>query len=755
MANVFIFKKIIPILTALLLAVNYTVASNTESITVSFSEEDFTISANTSGALIITSSLNNVGYPEIENPGLPILSTEIAIPIGKIYKAYDFQYTKRLIRSNTTIANSPTPVQTDMLDSADDTSEQLSSYSEEEYPISNCQYVCTTKWNGSTIVHYLLCPFVYNTKEKNLYFIDSITINITLEEDSSVETTTTRSRCNLLKDIVVNSDNISGFTTNATRASTNEQIDYVIITCDSLKSTFQALATWKKTKGLYSKIISIEDIKDTYEGNSLQSKIKKCLYDLYCNNGLIYALLGGDDTIVPVRGCYGKVNNNRIDQTIPTDLFYGCFGGDFEWDSNDNGIYAELDDNIDLSPSIFVTRIPIRTSLQAKNFINKLLNYEKNPIINNNILMCGTELWGNQTDSDNRIESDAEIKGGILYSTYIEPYWNGHRDRFYDTFTDYDGGADYNFTAKNLKEKMSLGYSFMDVITHGNQTSWSMEGTGAYYSSYGKSQTNSSMTIITTMACSTNAFDSSTGGTSDPCLSESLIRNGESGVIAYLGCSRYGWGYYGARLGVSLQYESQFYKNLFSQSFEEKNFGLIVAISKYAMVSFSNSYNASRWVQFGLNPIGDPEMPIFTTTPLSFDDLIVKNESDGISISTKVSGCRICAMSSKDNGNSYYKVFDNVDSIFLSEIPEECSICITKQNYIPRIYNVTCIQNQALSGTNEYEADFIRIGNSVTTVKDKGNVIFSDGSTEIKANNVILAPGTQIKKGAKFTITNN
>jgi hypothetical protein len=112
-------------------------------------------------------------------------------------------------------------------------------------------------------------------------------------------------------------------------------------------------------------------------------------------------------------------------------------------------------------------------------------------------------------------------------------------------------------------------------------------------------------------------------------------------------------------------------------------------------------------------------------------------------------------MSSKDNGNSYYKVFDNVDSIFLSEIPEECSICITKQNYIPRIYNVTCIQNQALSGTNEYEADFIRIGNSVTTVKDKGNVIFSDGSTEIKANNVILAPGTQIKKGAKFTITNN
>lgn len=71
-------------------------------------------------------------------------------------------------------------------------------------------------------------------------------------------------------------------------------------------SSFEPLLKWKRMKGLYSKIITMEDIESDYEGDGIQLKLKNCLYKLYRNNGLQYVLLGGDDTVVPVRGVMVK-----------------------------------------------------------------------------------------------------------------------------------------------------------------------------------------------------------------------------------------------------------------------------------------------------------------------------------------------------------------------------------------------------------------------------------------------------------------
>ena len=177
------------------------------------------------------------------------------------------------------------------------------------------------------------------------------------------------------------------------------------------------------------------------------------------------------------------------------------------------------------------------------------------------MLMSGVKL---SSIEDGR--SDAEVKGEKLYEGAIKPYWSGESFRFYDTFTDSPESEKYEVSAANLSEQISRGYSFVDMITHGQVTYWETEYGENYKSEHGIRQNNTASTIVTTIACFTNAFDY----VYDPCLSESLIRNPGSGVIAYLGCSRKGW--YSSRqddLDYSPLYESKFYRNLFSNAFPE------------------------------------------------------------------------------------------------------------------------------------------------------------------------------------------
>lgn len=743
-------KRIKIVLFILFVSQTVSAVLRTEKINISFSKDDFMLYYDSTGYMNIESINKFSIYPEANEPGLPLFSTDIVIPKNRKYISSSLKYTKKLICSDVKVAKSPIPAITDSISIQPVSS--LDTYDLERYPSSNCIYMSSSQWGSVTTLHFLSCPFVYDTKERNLYFIDSIELNIQLDDEQFIGIGKySYTEPTILKSFVSNNSDIALISSKQSVGNEAvDRIDYVIITSRMLASSFEPLLNWKKTKGLYSKIITIEDIDSNYSGNSLQQKLKKCLYNLYSKNGLRYVLLGGDDTIVPVRGCYG-ISGSYKDLTIPTDLFYACFGGDFNWDGNKNNIYGEITDNIDLAPSIYVTRVPVRKPDETTAFVRKLLNYEKSPHWSNNILMCGNILGGKYSSE----QSDAEAQGDNLYINYIKPYWNGTRVKFYDTYTDFSEGADYDLSAQYLKHQLSMGYSFVDMITHGSQTTWRMEKGESYNSIYGSSQNNAYTTIITTTACLTNAFDSSNeGGNQDPCLSESLIRYFPSGVVAYLGSSRYGWGYSGGtnRLGPSLQYEALFYKNLFSSEIEEKNYGVIVAATKAAMISGSSSDGSLRWLQFALNPIGDPEMPIYISEPQQFQNVEFIDSKEMMTINTGIPGCRICIMDTDSNGLSFYKVYENAQIVSFADFPVKCSICITKQGFVPALYNMYLVQNETLSDLNLCDYDIVKIGTDITSQKEKGNVVFKSGKTVINASTVIMDSGTIVEDGAELII---
>lgn len=753
-------NKFLISLMVLIIPLHMVRAQEVKIVSPSYNSSDFTFSKNATGSLEISSSKHNISYGDnLNEPGLPLIPVNVVIPNGKSFLKLDVTTQEKLLMDNIVVAANPKPMTTNLQD-VDELSSVNQSYASTTYPLSAANYVGTSTIDGFTILNFLVCPFKYDVQNIKLYFNEGITLTISLTEPPKQITSAVgngKNMSDIVKLLVINPDEVIGLQpVKTTSVTNNDMIEYVIVTSSALAPSFQPIAQWKKKKGITSKVITIEEIAANYSGATMPLKIKTCLYDLYQNKGLKYVLLGGDDTVVPVQGCYGQASS-YVDDTIPTDLFFACFGGNFDWDADGDGIYGETTDNINMMPSIYVTRVPVRTSTDAETYTSKLLAYEKTPVINgwnNNILMAGTKLWANYSST----QSDAEAKGDNLYTNYIQPYWNGTRKKFYDTYTDFTGGANYALNSTNLQSQLGNGYTFFDMATHGSQTTWALES-GSYNSSLAQALNNSKCTIVTTMACLTNAFDTSiNGGSNDPCLSEALIRNANSGVVAYLGCSRYGWGYSGGtnNLGPSLQYEAQFYKNLFSTDIQNKNYGVLVAAAKMAKVSSCSSYNAFRWVQFGLNPIGDPEMPIYTSTPEEFDNCSVTFDNDNILVNTGVNGCNICVMSKDDNGATYYEVRNNTKDAAFANISSNVSICITKQNYIPKVIDLSCIyiQNETVTGPKTYNADIIKAGTAVTSTKPTGPVIFNGGTVQLNAKSITIEPSTTINSNTNFIMSN-
>ena len=724
-------------------------SQTTQSITLDFNSSDFYYNSYDG---YIESTTNDIIYEEDTNlPAIPFFPVRVKLPMGYTYSHVTYTSQRKVFANNVVLSNNPVYISTNHAENSFPT--RMSNYTRGIYPESNIKFSGISDFGSYMVADFLVSPWFYDSTTGLLELMTTMTLNISLKRNTSpISVDRDSELSSYLNTLVVNPE-LNSKRNRSSRTSGPPICEYLIVTNEALSNYFKILRDWKTQKGVRAEIITVEQIDELYSGFSLQLKIKHYLRDSFISQGLKYVLLGGDDTIVPVQMCHGNVGSN-IDNTIPTDLFYSCFSGSFNWDANGNSIYGEVEDSVDLTPSIFVTRAPVRTISDVTSFVTKILNYEQCPSINgwhNNILMGGKELMGMYDDT----QSDAQAKGERLYNGTIAPYWQGKRVEFYDTYTDFPSGASFQFSADNLQNVLSNGYTFVQIATHGNQTLWTTETGDPYYRDWAANLRNNNPTIITTTACTTNAFDSFRYS-ADPCLSEAFIRNPNSNVVAYLGCSREGWGYDNTspRLGPSFQYERNYYKLLFNSQILEKNWGKIVALAKAKTIPGCKKDGPNRWIQFGLNAIGDPEMPVFIDKPLEFTSVSIESLSSGLTLNTGIPGCRVCIMSCGDNGLTKYNVYDSIQSVSIDPITQSVSVCITKQGYIPRIFYLNSqdifVQNEMLKNTSVYRGGRIFIGRNVTNLKEVGDVEVVNANIIVKGHEINICPGTIINGGCIF-----
>lgn len=382
---------------------------------------------------------------------------------------------------------------------------------------------------------------------------------------------------------------------------------YVIITTSNLSASFQSLADHKSRRGLYSRVVTTSYIYSNFTGNrpsggsDNQTRIREFIQYAHTNWGTQYILLGGDDSLIPHRGCRGFVNSSSgavSDNDIPCDLYYGCLDG--TWDNDADGIYGESNDGIggaeiDLMSEVYVGRAPVNAITETNNFVNKTISFETS-FRPRHALMSGTQLNASTWGGTHKDEVAALFPGG----------WN--IDRLYDRTGTCNTAS---ITAAINSDSLVLWNS----AGHGNTNSFSHISRANV-----DALTNNRYPFIYTWACYTASFDNRLpNGTyeSNDCIAEHFVRNA-NGAFAYVGNSRYGWYSSGSTNGTSQKFDKSFFDVLFNDNII--NQGMTLASSKEDLIGIVGSTGSARWVYFCLNLLGDPETPL-DDQPVCYNNL--------------------------------------------------------------------------------------------------------------------------------------
>ncbi|MDE6228697.1 MAG: hypothetical protein K2M40_02775 [Muribaculaceae bacterium] len=698
-----IFRFLALSLLAISAVVSFAAPSN-KVVTLNFDEDMFEITVEDGVVQDVLYTKNSAALPnDTTLPSLPIVAFTVAAGPHVDCTFSPKVVSKKLILEDVDIITAPPAYPTSMLGKV--TLGKRGNYAGDVYPSEICTLTGKSEWSDATHLHFLCSPFIYDGKARRLYLIEQLDVDITTTDALSKQKLASENFDFMTPSpefiqtfpglidtsLLSKGDSLKKFPIGDEDYAREFMYDYLIITSEKLASTFEPLLRWKKAKGLQTHLETVESISKHYSGVDTPAKIKDFLRKNATRMGIKYVLLGGDDTVIPVRYCDGN-DSIETDKLIPADLYYACVNDPYDWDKNGNGIYGEIGDDISMAQSFAVTRVPVNTTWFAKAYVDKVLQYETDPRWHNNFFMGGYNLKERKYKDETDVY--ASSLGHLFYKKYIQPERNFSKTELFNDTNTLGYKVDEALTVEHLVEQFSRGYNFVSFITHGSQIGWSI-GTEivndtivhpTYFTANAAGQQNhSAHTLITTMACQTNAFDMTASLTSEASLSEMFIRNANSGVIGYLGSSRAG---YFMRsnytIGPSQQYEGEFYKYLFNPE-NSNSFGVAVEKMKATQVSYASSASASRYVMFGLNPLGDPEMPIFTQEPLYFNAVYTKIDNRSIEISNVEEGCVISIQGFGPN-SGYSKLYKNRTSLTATELPDMFTVCVSKDNYVPVAY---------------------------------------------------------------------
>lgn len=175
----------------------------------------------------------------------------------------------------------------------------------------------------------------------------------------------------------------------------------------------------KEKHGIKTIAIGIDEIyNDVYfnvQGRDQPEQIKYFIKNAVENWNISYVLLIGgisdlnDQCLIPVRYVWlnDRSSSWEYERSYISDLYYADIydaNGNFSsWDSNHNNYFGEYDheindvkysDHVDLSPDVYIGRLPVRNKLELKRVLTNIIFYENNPSQNsNNVVLCGGDLY--------------------------------------------------------------------------------------------------------------------------------------------------------------------------------------------------------------------------------------------------------------------------------------------------------------------------------------------------------------------------
>lgn len=501
------------------------------------------------------------------------------------------------------------------------------------YPGTVAELIRTGTISGFPLAEMIVYPVQYNPVQHEMVLYTKIDIQIALVPSGNPEVANwgTGSEGDdsfrmMVQNLVDNPDAVPVPEKRTMNTTTTESypVEYLIITDDAFVAEFQRLAEWKIKKGIWTEIITVNSIYQTYSGVDSQDQIRNCIKDYKNQYGsdLKYVLLGGDKDIIPCRTPFVSginVLNSPVPESIykypPSDLYYSAL--EDSWDGDGDGLYGEYpDDNIseylDWLSDVFLGRAPVDNEDQAGLFVDKVLLCEGvNPILpldyQKNLYFLSTNM-------------DTTTNCSILKNQIEADYVNYNGNNFFNVTKEHMRPRGYvinqlNEVGRNVINHAGHGW-VGGVQTHSVNINEYLRSIDVY------SLTNSPRlsAVMYSTSCFSGAFDEPLPAYTD-CFGEYFVLAPDGGGAAYIGNSRYGF-YWPVGSGydtwntLSNWYDKAFFIATYEYGYYETrdNYHLGKAFT-YGRHNYGSTSPAAdpytRCCMYEQNLFGDPEMPIF------------------------------------------------------------------------------------------------------------------------------------------------
>ena len=413
------------------------------------------------------------------------------------------------------------------------------------------------------------------------------------------------------------------------------QVKYLIITHPDLVSAVESFANWKSQKGLFTKVITTEELDNMYSEGDLQFKMRKYVQYMESQYDLDYLFIIGDWDVVPTRNTKNSYAQPMMGEpdTFASDLYFACVDPSTTWNKDGDSEYAEESELDDSIPDMANGRLAINSPSAISSILNNLVEREKNPTwdLNNEraVYMCGDPGYmpGNSTE-------------------VMDYFWTEYGD---DVFSSretiyHDNSGTLTYTSNSFKTVMTDRNQAMCYFGHGVPT--------GYPELFSNSEvpllSNGTDGSIFAMACLTGWFDDPNQGTNmdavENCFGEMLTESSDKGVVGYIGSSRIAVGYIDTVYSADAPGLEEDYWRAIREAIRGNITPTIGSVWRKTITNFASSFYPFRAQGFdnpGLrtfleyNLLGEPEAPLIFRQPEALQ-LEYELSSDKTSITAKV-----------------------------------------------------------------------------------------------------------------------
>ena len=630
---------------------------------------------------------------------------------------------------------------------------------------------------GYHVVTINICPFEYLPLQKKLFRYDqiNITINYTIGQ-VEYQARISERRNQITKDYVrgmvqnplaiSNNSKTANQIVHSPATSTNSEKltipwkpslygsvpEYIIITNNALKPTFETLARYKTQKGIPTLLVTVEQIYQNFAGIDNAEKVRNYLKSAHQFWGAgLFVLLGGDTAVVPARkGLYAFGAYHYTD-------FYYCDlykAGDpnYNWNSNNDSVFGVNGDVFERGADNFIGRAPVDNTIEVANFINKIIKYEKlEGVVNtnyvNNMLFLGAyafynhpqygydnlgQRWHNLLNNEPFL-SISIFKKHLLYDDYLGSTFNSSLG---------NEELNKNTTLNRINNGLSNSGKFhlISHLDHGSPfgigVSGGMKGDDIDREDMDNLTNGNDFQIMYTTACSPGDFELD-------CFAERYVNATNGGGVAILANSG------SVPAWLNANQDVQFFKSIYGN----------LSPTSYIMgVAFANSRDAIlSEQQKQLTLFGDPTMATWGATPQNIS-LTVQSSLTINNAIANVLPVTINALTNDAKVTLYkFNTLTNSAEVYASQTlvagattaqftvnPDTTgvmTVTVTAHNYLPATANVNIILPQAhlyVTGYTFVDSNgngFIEQGETINLSVN----ITNSGATSISLVNAVLA----------------